>query len=539
VTLAASAHSAPACRWLGWDGATLRGDIAAPANSTVELLLDGVVFEPAPPGGEFARTFAVSPSGNAEMEFGLRVAGTPILPAWRVLHGRSCPPGVDQWDGSPGPLQPLAGTPLPAQAASALPAAAIVVPIFNSPRLVEACIASVLRWTRGRARLILIDDASDDPAMTPLLASHAGCDNIIMRRNARNLGYTRTTNLGIELAGSDDVVFLNSDTEVGPRWLDRLRAIAHADAAIGTVTAVSDNAGAFSVPELERYCPIPGAWTLEQAQRALLQNAGGCLPRLPTGNGFCMYVKRALLDRVGALDADAFPSGYGEENDLCQRAERAGFRHVIAGDVLVHHARSASFGDARRTVLGAQGMAVLRARYPDYEAEVGAMLFAFERRVLDYRVRRLYAAAGGAPPPRPRVLLAGAPARDPALARVLSPRWDCRVLAVDGSRCRLYAVGQDAERLVDEAATADIPVLRTWLARHAIELVHCLGAPDAVAVAIGEAARWAGVPFVAHTSLSVENAESSARCEAAYAEAMAAGAAFPDERSPHRAGAVP
>ena len=61
-----------------------------------------------------------------------------------------------------------------------------------------------------------------------------------------------------------------------------------------------------------------------------------------------MYVKREVIDRVGMMDADAFPGGYGEENDFCQRAIGAGYRNVIAGNVLVRHERSVSFGDARR-----------------------------------------------------------------------------------------------------------------------------------------------------------------------------------------------
>ena len=62
--------------------------------------------------------------------------------------------------------------------------------------------------------------------------------------------------------------------------------------------------------------------------------------------------------------------------------------------MLVHHERSASFGHARRVELGAKGMAVLRERYPDYEARIGETLFGFDRRVLDYRVRRTYADSG-------------------------------------------------------------------------------------------------------------------------------------------------
>jgi len=417
-------------QWLGWDGRVLRLRADAPCA----LHLDGALFEPVA-AGEFTREFAFAPSGDAEMEFSLRAAdGRDPAQSWRVRFGSPAQPGVDAWQGAARDLQRLA----------------------DLPQCVQRCIAALLRHTPVARRKILIDDASTDPAIAQILRGLSRRPDILIRQNAKNLGYTATCNLGIELAGNADVVLLNADTQVGPRWLERLRLTAYADARIGTVTAVSDNAGAFSVPELEKYCPIPERWSLEQAQRAVLQQCGGCLPQLPTGNGFCMYVKREVFDRVGVLDVAAFPSGYGEENDLCQRAEQAGFRHVIAGDVLVQHERSASFGEARRTALGAQGMAVLRERWPEYEAQVGATLWSFERRVLDWRVRRLYAGTDGhyaTHPPRLRVALVDA---DGALA--------------------------DAAVECLRPAADDPNALRAWLVHAAIEAVQT-GNPGVARVA--------------------------------------------------------
>jgi len=499
--------------WRAWDGRRLEWDgAAAHAAAEIDLCIDGVVFERTRRDAPYAQ-FDFAPSGCAELEFSLR-AGTELLGApWRVLHGTPAAPGVDQWQGPVHAMQPLPPAPA-APRDSGAARTAIVVPIYNSPQLVQRCIAAVLRWTRAPARLILIDDASPDAGIGALLARYDGAEHILVRRNERNLGYTRSSNLGIELAAADDVVLLNSDTEVGPCWLQALRAVAGADAGIGTVTAVSDNAGAFSVPELEQYCPIPERWTLPQAQRALLQHAGGCVPELPTGNGFCMFVKRRMFERVGVLDAAAFPSGYGEENDLCQRAERAGFRHAIAGNVLVRHARSASFGEARRLELGAQGMAVLRARYPDYEAKVGATLFGFTRRVLDYRVRRIYADRDhryAALPPRPRVLLTrGAQ----VFAAALRGSFDCRSL-------------HDGDLHVD--------ALRDQLQRRAIEFVHLHGDAEALAAPLRAAARGAGVALVdsTHDALLGEPASAllpaarvAAQCLTLYRDAWRASAAF-------------
>ena len=302
--------------WLGWDGVRLRWQLRADAGGipATSLQLDGVVFQryPAVDAGAqtFACEFAYSPSGQAELEFSLvNDAATPqtISPGWKVRHGEAATPVTNAWTQAPRGLAPLAATPsLPPRALAELASVAVVVSIYNSPQCVQRCIESVLRWST-RAHIILVDDASTDARIGYILGIYQGRANILVRRNERNRGYTHSVNLGMELAGGADVVLLNSDTEVGPRWLSALRLAAYSGEDIGTVTAVSDNAGAFSVPELEQACPIPSRWNLLQAQRAVLQQAGLRYPQLPTGNGFCMYVKRVVLARIGPMDEAAFP----------------------------------------------------------------------------------------------------------------------------------------------------------------------------------------------------------------------------------------
>ena len=496
--------------WQSWDGTCLRWrvDPAVAASDHVQLWLDGVLFERAPMAEFGQREFALAPAGHPRMLFSLRTAhGVVLAPAWRVHYGEPAEVGCDVWNGDVAELSPLAGCPLPSTRALAhAPGVSIVVPIHNSAKLVRACIDSVRRWSSRLPRLILIDDASQEPEIDVLLRECESHPDIVVLRNAENQGYTRSCNRGIEVAGNDDIVLLNADTEVGPRWLQRLRQIAYSDESIGSVTAVSDNAGAFSVPELETYCPIPSCWSLTQTQRALLHDAGGCLPELPSGNGFCMYIKRAVFDRVGLLDADAFPQGYGEENDLCQRAEREGFRHVIAGDVFVRHVRSASFGEARRTALGVTGMQVLRARYPDYEKKVGDTLYSFQRRVLDYRVRRIYAAADAmrdGRAPRPRVLIGVAdPARGAVISAAVREQYQAFILEVNESRMRLSdeaAVSQSVHEETGHAGDAGELLLR-WLVEHAFELIHL----DSPLAALKRTADELAIPVLDMTGESLE-----------------------------------
>jgi GT2 family glycosyltransferase len=388
-----------------WNGRTLslRFD-AVLAGSVIAIDLDGEFFAStrADADGRARFDFAFSPSGASFANVmprrdrgGAMLAEKPLA----IAFGRGANAGSES-------LRALEPIGIAADADCAPIEVAIVIPVYDAPALVERCIESVMLHTTGRARLIVIDDASPNPAIAPLLARHASREGVTVLRNDRNRGFTATANRGIVEAGRADVVLLNADTEVGPNWLTGLRRAAASGADVATVTAVSDNAGAFSVPELERENPWPSCWTFEQAAHALWHDAGTAYPELPTGNGFCMYIRRAIVDEVGMLDEAAFAHGYGEENDFCQRASARGCRHLIAGNVYVRHARSASFGHERRARLGEAGMAVLRERWPNYERDVGATLFSFERRVLDWRVRRIFAGAV-THDPQVRVLVAG------------------------------------------------------------------------------------------------------------------------------------
>src|SRR3546814_21133067 len=79
-----------------------------------------------------------------------------------------------------------------------------------------------------------------------------------------------------------------------------------------------------------------------------------------------------MRDDVGLLNEQAFPVGYGEENDLCMRAIDAGWHHLVDPGVFVQHARSASFG-SRREELAKVGAQQPESRHPTYPAAGGAM----------------------------------------------------------------------------------------------------------------------------------------------------------------------
>ncbi|WP_181902707.1 glycoside hydrolase family 99-like domain-containing protein [Lysobacter soli] len=243
----------------------------------------------------------------------------------------------------------------------------IVIPVYNACEETRNCLNSVLRHTDLRnVSLLVIDDASTDPAVTELLRDYDSLEEVTIVRNEENLGYTRTVNKGIRLSAEHDVVLLNSDTVVTPQWLEGMRSTTYSAVRIGTTTAMSDNAGAFSFPIPGKSNPRP-SWIAGDTYAAQIVSASsGCAPvEVPTGSGFCMYIRRDLLDDIGDFDEVAFPRGYGEENDFCMRALAKGWLNVISPCAFVFHVRSASFGN-QKAELVRQGVDVVTRRYPQY-----------------------------------------------------------------------------------------------------------------------------------------------------------------------------
>jgi GT2 family glycosyltransferase len=251
----------------------------------------------------------------------------------------------------------------------------IVVPVYNAAALLARCLAALARCTApAQARVLLIDDASPDPAIAPMLAAWAARSPLPTRvlRNPHNLGFVGTCNRGFAET-SGDVLLLNADTEVTPGWLPRMTAALAANPAIGTVTPFSNNAEICSWPGFCIAHPVPA--DADRIAQALAEAGPAEYPELPTAVGFCMLIRRALLDAIGDFDAATFGRGYGEENDFCRRAAGHGWRNVLASDAYVVHAGGGSFAPLGLKP-GGDNLARLCARYPDYNARVAAFIAA-------------------------------------------------------------------------------------------------------------------------------------------------------------------
>ncbi|TMB55814.1 MAG: methyltransferase domain-containing protein [Deltaproteobacteria bacterium] len=250
----------------------------------------------------------------------------------------------------------------------------VIVPIHNAREDTVRCVQAVRRHARGDWRLILVDDASTDPALVAWLDGVAAEDlRVQLLRNETNRGFVASANRGMRHAAGRDVLLLNSDTAVTEGFLERLHAAAY-DGQPSIVSPLSNNATICSVPAWCKPNPIPAGFTLDGFASLVAEGSLQLRPDLVSAHGFCMYVPAAVLARVGLFDEQYFGRGFGEENDFCERAVALGFRVRLADDVFVYHRGSASFGDDTSDGLKRVNYQTLERLHPTYFPRVAAFI---------------------------------------------------------------------------------------------------------------------------------------------------------------------
>lgn len=341
----------------------------------------------------------------------LRVAkGNPLsrLATGELAHWLTAHPGGFSHPAVPLPYTVEAGEPatdmLDPSAWAALkpiprsgePVVDVVIPVYAGTQETLRCLYSVLTApVRTPHEVIVINDAGPIAELNAMLRSLAGRELFTLIQQRSNGGFVKTVNHGLRLHPQRDVVILNSDTEVYGDWLDRLLAMAAANPNLASITPLSNNATICSYPETVRENHTPLEIGHAEIDRLASQCNAGQYVTAPTGVGFCMYMRRTVMNRIGHLDEQHFGRGYGEENDWCQRAIADGHDNAIACDVYVRHVGSVSFkGEARERV--ALAMRALKQLHPRYEDDVSVHIAAnpawIHRARLDLARLRLLAA---------------------------------------------------------------------------------------------------------------------------------------------------
>lgn len=255
---------------------------------------------------------------------------------------------------------------------------AVILPVYRGVDMTRRCIQAAMPGVVAvpKSRMIVINDGSPDAGMQEMLESlqKAQPDLITVLKNEKNLGFVGTVNRGFASAKECDTVLLNSDVMVPENWLSRMIDEAYSRPDVGTVTPLSNNGTICSFPQFLQENPQPFGLDVNTIDAVFRQRSLGCI-EAPTGVGFCMYIRRSCLDQIGYLNQEKFGRGYGEENDLCQRAKVAGWLNIITPNIYAYHEGGVSFSSEKQ-LLVERAMKILDELHPSYHANVQAFIRA-------------------------------------------------------------------------------------------------------------------------------------------------------------------
>jgi GT2 family glycosyltransferase/predicted Zn-dependent protease len=267
----------------------------------------------------------------------------------------------------------------------------IIILTYNQLEYTKKCLDSIFRHTREPFELIIVDNGSTDGTVGYLNAVREGnaevggwklkagkdgevvyqaegqktekvnlkhkgkkkqrieekrrengelaCQYFKIIHNEKNQGFAKGCNEGIMEAKGELLLLLNNDVLVTENWLSGLLECLQSAKDIGIVGPMTNQISGIQMVKKVSYQSLSDLDTF--AKRFREENRHRRIPcrRIV---GFCMLFRRELVDRIGFLD-ESFGTGNFEDDDFCLRAELAGYKNMIAGDVFIHHFGSRSF----------------------------------------------------------------------------------------------------------------------------------------------------------------------------------------------------
>ncbi len=222
----------------------------------------------------------------------------------------------------------------------------VVIPGYGCPDLTRDCLAHLGRSSL-RPAVIYVDDGSTPEEFAEVQAIKSTLD-VRHIRYETNGGFSRACNAGIAAADpASHVLLLNNDTRIGQHCIERLRHHAEHHHNVGAVGPITGDDGAQSLKhpahlrQVKFKTDFASARYAAETDRFLTRNL---VIEYPILSGFCMFLNREALDKLGPLSSAAhLAAGLGADDEWCQRATGAGRINLLVYNAWCAHLHKTTF----------------------------------------------------------------------------------------------------------------------------------------------------------------------------------------------------
>ncbi len=224
----------------------------------------------------------------------------------------------------------------------------IVIVTYNSAKTVPALFTSLIKTIRKQDEVIFVDNASKDGTQKKIAKLISGHDQFKLIKNKHNEGFSAGCNIGIKNSNNDFIVLLNPDTIVEGNWLGKM-LFAFEDERVAAVGPLSNYvAGYQNVSLYLDNSKLQQNTSANEINKILEKKYSKEFSETKLLIGFCMMIKREVLNKLGLLDENLFLGN--DDLELSWRFRINDYKIVIAKDTFVYHEGQKSFKTVDKSV---------------------------------------------------------------------------------------------------------------------------------------------------------------------------------------------
>ncbi len=233
-----------------------------------------------------------------------------------------------------------------------MPDLSIIIVSYNVKYYIQQCLDGLLNIDGLNLQIIVIDNNSSDGSQH-FLANQYG-DNIELISSKFNHGFGKASNIGLERATANYILFLNPDTKVSGPVLSEVVAFAQTNPDdLGLIGVRMADYNDDFLPESKRGLPRPDKafYKLSGINKLFLDSEKvnayyapevGEYDTAPVDilSGAFLFGQASLLKKIGGFDESFFM--YGEDIDLSYRVVKEGKKNYYLGSQTITHYKGKS-----------------------------------------------------------------------------------------------------------------------------------------------------------------------------------------------------
>lgn len=208
----------------------------------------------------------------------------------------------------------------------------IIILTCNSAHIISD---SLLKLNREKYKVIVVDNASHDDTREIVRKKFP---DVQLIENAKNIGYGRGNNVALRLVEGEFALVLNPDAVITEESIDKVIAAMINDkkvATAGPLILAQENITQDAIKSQMKIMEEDNASLRDMYYEKI---ANGFDTRFISGA--CIFFRMEIVRKIGLFDDKIFM--FYEDNEICLRAKRNGYKNLTVVDAVVCHVGASS-----------------------------------------------------------------------------------------------------------------------------------------------------------------------------------------------------